>query len=142
MSDFDFAAGVVVFRESPGQPREFLIVKNASGHWELPKGHLRRGETWMQGALREAREETGLAELVLIDGFARQIQYVFRDRKKGIVCKKVNFALARADFSPVVLSDEHTEFAYLNLEAARARLSHVGTRQLLVEAEAFMENHM
>ncbi len=96
----------------------------------------------MQGALREAREETGLAELVLIDGFARQIQYVFRDRKKGIVCKKVNFALARADFSPVVLSDEHTEFAYLNLEAARARLSHVGTRQLLVEAEAFMENHM
>jgi len=28
--------------------------------WSLPKGKLKRGEDWGEGALREVREETGL----------------------------------------------------------------------------------
>lgn len=39
------------------------------GHWDLPKGKQDPGETLAQTALREVREETGLADLKLLEKF-------------------------------------------------------------------------
>lgn len=36
-----------------------LVQKKDSGIWTLPKGHLEEGETELQAAAREVREETG-----------------------------------------------------------------------------------
>ena len=55
------AAGVVVVREMAGGPR-FLLLR-AYRNWDLPKGRLEPGETELEGAMREVREETGLADL-------------------------------------------------------------------------------
>jgi 8-oxo-dGTP diphosphatase len=54
----EYSAGGVVGRGS-----EILLVqvKNLKGEivWTFPKGHLERGETWLDAALREVEEETG-----------------------------------------------------------------------------------
>jgi len=55
------AAGVVVVRETPDGPRVLLL--RAYRNWDLPKGRLETGETALEGAIREVREETGLDDL-------------------------------------------------------------------------------
>ncbi len=55
------AAGVVVVRETEEGPR-FLLLR-AYRNWDLPKGRLEPGETPLEGAIREVREETGLGDL-------------------------------------------------------------------------------
>lgn len=54
------SCGVLPYRMVDGE-REYLIVfEQFSGCWSLPKGHMEAGETEVQTALRELREETGL----------------------------------------------------------------------------------
>ena len=56
-------AGVVVFRGKEGRRRnpvgEVLLLERNDGRWDLPKGHVEEGESFLEGALRECQEETG-----------------------------------------------------------------------------------
>lgn len=49
-------AGGVVF-DPQGR---VLVLKHTSGNWVFPKGHVERGETQLQAALREVAEEAGV----------------------------------------------------------------------------------
>ena len=54
------SCGVIPYRLA-GTEKEYLIVyEQFSQAWSLPKGHMEPGETEIQTALRELREETGL----------------------------------------------------------------------------------
>ena len=44
-----------------GNPIESFLLMKHSRRWDLPKGHVDEGETELQCALRELREETGIA---------------------------------------------------------------------------------
>src|ERR1700750_229368 len=51
------SCGIVVLLES----RELLLCHvTGQRHWDLPKGGINAGETPIEAALRETREETGL----------------------------------------------------------------------------------
>ncbi len=56
------SAGGVVLNAS-GQA---LIVNQNNNSWSLPKGHIDPGETALEAAVREIREESGITELVLV----------------------------------------------------------------------------
>lgn len=59
------SAGILLFREMP--VRSFLLMRSKK-RWDVPKGHIERGETETAGALRELYEETGIrAEQVRLD---------------------------------------------------------------------------
>lgn len=55
-------AGGVVIKKIAHQPAQYLLVEasNDSREWVLPKGHVERGETLEETAVREVYEETGV----------------------------------------------------------------------------------
>ena len=55
------SCGAIVYREGHGQIELLLIKHRFGGHWSFPKGHMESGETEVQTALREVKEETGLS---------------------------------------------------------------------------------
>jgi len=55
------AGGVVVNGEG-----RVLVVSQHGTSWSLPKGHLEEGETPLEAARREIREESGVSRLELV----------------------------------------------------------------------------
>ncbi len=98
LSPQDRSAGGVVFRPyvrmRDGRAGYLvgLIERAQSGWWDLPKGHLEKGETDEQAALREVEEEAGLDGIIVADlGAARYVA----DTKKGSLRKQVRWFLMR-----------------------------------------------
>jgi len=55
------SAGVVILHETQAG-RRFLLLR-AYSYWDFPKGAVEPGETPLQAAIREVKEETGICEL-------------------------------------------------------------------------------
>lgn len=58
------SCGVIPFRQV-GADQEYLIVLQTNNCWSFPKGHMDRGESETQTALRELYEETGLTATLI-----------------------------------------------------------------------------
>ena len=54
-------AGGIILNEL----EEIVIVNQNHDSWSLPKGHLEKGETLLEAAIREIYEETGLINISL-----------------------------------------------------------------------------
>lgn len=132
------SAGVILFRADPNAfgGRLFLLL-DYGRYWEYPKGHVERAESDEQAALREVEEETGIADVQLLPGFAHPITYFFYG-PKGPVRKTVIFFLASTSTAAVRISHEHVGYAWLSAPDALARLKYPTSKQLLEKALRFI----
>jgi 8-oxo-dGTP pyrophosphatase MutT (NUDIX family) len=131
------SAGVVIFRSSPAHKRQYLLLDYGK-HWDFPKGHVEKGENLRQTAIRELKEETGIADARIVPDFSHEIQYFFRNRRKELIHKFVWFCLAETDSTDVRLSDEHVGYEFLPFDAALKRLTYPSAKSILREANAFL----
>ena len=135
----DVSAGVIVFHRSDDGCRFLLILSRLTRRplWEFPKGGVDRGESRRAAALRELREETGLDEgdIRMVDEFEHTEHYRFSTlvgEQRTLVRKEVTYFLAEASRTDVQLSEaEASEFAWLDLEAAKKRLRYSARRKML-----------
>ena len=127
------SAGVLLYHQDDTGDRRFLLLDYGS-HWDYPKGHVEPGEDDPTAARRELREETGITDATLIDNFTREMNYVFRSRKGGLIKKTVIFFLARTYETHVTLSDEHVGFAWVTTEEAMRKLTFANARAMLKAA--------
>jgi len=114
---FKRAAGVVIFRAGPSGHRVLLL--RAYRNWDLPKGRLEPSETPFEAALREVREETGLADLQFCWGEesietepyagGKVVRFYAARSDAGEVSLPINPSLGRA---------EHHEFRWVSPEEA------------------------
>ena len=111
LSCFEKSCGVLPYRIENGK-REFLLVyETFSKCWSLPKGHVERGETDVQTALRELMEETGLtAELDTTSTAA--IEYPI----SSFARKEVAFYLGQVEGVPKVREGEIEKFKWVTEE--------------------------
>ena len=126
------SCGAVLFREDG--KREYLILQSVKGHWSLCKGHVEDNETEHETATREIREETALS-VDFVENFREVITYSpCPDCMKDVV-----FFLARVTGGTLICQPEEVEAAeFLPYEAALARLTHDGDRDILTKAEQFL----
>ncbi len=129
------SAGAVVFNEKLGV-RNYLLLLNA-GRWDFAKGNMEAGESEAETVKREVGEETGLAEISLVDGFRKVIEYFYR-RDGSTVHKQVVFLLASTREDSVKISHEHQGFGWYPYGEALAKTTHENSKRVLAEAEKFL----
>src|SRR3954463_14635534 len=96
------SAGVLVYRTpAAGKPPEFLLL-DYGRYWDYPKGHVEKGEDDLSAAVRELAEETGIDDIELIEGFAHEINYFFRDKRKGLIRKTVVLFLGETNAQEII----------------------------------------
>lgn len=135
-----FSAGLVLFYEdNQMNQREYLLLHYLSGHWDFPKGKIEKGETKHQAALRELREETGLAAEIL-PGFEEQFTYWFRNYDDGeLLQKTVYFFIGQTDKKEVTLSREHTGYTWQRFDEAFAKLTYDNAKEMLTKAHKALD---
>ena len=103
----------------------------------LPKGHVDPGETPIQAAEREVREETGmLAEPVCELG---QSRYWYRRDGRTIGKSVAFFLFNHLGGDAADHDDEVEEVRWITLEAAQKELSHTAEREMVALALAYRE---
>lgn len=130
------SCGAVVFTVRDGQ-RLYLLEHMVRGHVSLCKGHVEGAETEHETALREIREETGLA-VELLDGFSRTIRY---SPGEGHL-KDVTFFLAFApSWETRPQPEEVSSIQWADLPRALTALTHQSDRETLLAADRYLNRH-
>lgn len=129
-----------VARQTPQGSLQFLLLERArdkiyAGSWRMVGGKLRDDETAWQGCLRELREETRLP-------IARLLSVPFVNRFYEWQHDRINdipVFVALTDGATPILDAEHSDFAWLELDAALARLHWPGQRDGLRAAHQLLK---
>jgi bis(5'-nucleosidyl)-tetraphosphatase len=136
----DQSFGVIPVRRQSGQYL-YLLVQHHAGHWAFPKGHAERGESDEQAARRELREETGVANVTLLDDFSLTETYFFK-RNGQNVAKTVRYFLGLVKSHSVRIQvAEIKDYAWADFAKASSLITFSESQRMLNEANAYLEQH-
>lgn len=107
------SAGILLFRDQP--VRSFLLMRHKK-QWDLPKGHVERGETELEAALRELGEETGIpaSSIQLDPTFRFELKKFFKGAYVGALSTEKSFVVFLGTLTePVeIVPTEHEDFQW------------------------------
>ena len=134
------SAGGVAFREEGGRTEVALISVGEQGRWQLPKGLVGRRESAEAAALREVREETGLACEIVAPLETIEYWYFSKGGASRVrFHKRVHFFLMRYVSGRVAEhDDEVNEARWVLIEEAGGMLAFKTERKVLEQARGML----
>ena len=125
--------GIIVFSEE--NKDKFLVIKQLSGYYGFPKGHIEDNETEEETALREVYEEVGI-KAEIIEGFRETLDY----RVNKNIMKEAVFFLMKSDKKNVTLDkNEVLEYAWLDYKEAWKKITFEEEREAFLRAYEYLK---
>jgi len=139
----DQSIGVITFYQFP-RSIKYLLIKHRKGHWSFPKGHSDRGETKLETALRELKEETGVSKIQLLKKSVMLKEvYKFTDRKGVKILKKVNYFIAEAKNKKVKIDNkEVVNFKWCTFKAGLDKITFTESTSILRKADKLIRKYI
>lgn len=135
---YEFSAGAFIYRMEHGKML-FLLLKKPNGEWDVPKGHIEKGETAYAAARREILEESGI-HAQFIPSFSTITKYIFR-RPKELVFKQVKYFLSEAQSPKVKISLEHVGYRWATHEDGLKMFKFKDLKKVFDEAYEYALRH-
>jgi 8-oxo-dGTP pyrophosphatase MutT (NUDIX family) len=135
------SAGGVVYRRTGKQTEVVLIAVGEKRRWQLPKGIVNAGENLSETAVREVKEETGIAGTLveLID----QIEYWYYGQsgsQRVRFHKIVHFYLLKFQSGSTDNHDKEVEEArWMEIDEAQALLSFKTEKEIVARAKKMIQ---
>jgi 8-oxo-dGTP pyrophosphatase MutT (NUDIX family) len=124
--------GIVPFLKEEGTWKVLLILHREGSHWGFPKGKANPGETPLQSATRELKEETGLNVVQVLRESPLTEQYQFR-RKKQFIVKTVQYFPAFVEGNLALQEEEIRDAKWMTISEALKQLTFREARHILQE---------
>ena len=131
----EYSCGAVVYTVINGK-RKYVIITNMKGIYGFPKGHIEKGETENQTALREIKEETNL-DVNLLDDF-KESETIIKDEQR---IKHITYFLASYNDQKIKpKEDEVSSIKLMSYDEAINLFQFDSRREVLKKAEDFLNN--
>lgn len=120
------SCGAIIFNEG-----KVLVVKQTSGFYGFPKGHVEIGETEKETAIRETKEETGL-DIKIISNKRYTQSYIVKEN----VHKDVVFFIAKLENNNEKRQvEEIEEILWIDINEVENILTYDSLKELWKEAK-------
>lgn len=130
---YDLSVGFILYRRNK-EIDYLLLQRYDDGIWDFPKGHLEKGESFLDAARRELSEETGIDEI-----FLRDFKYSFSFINPRGANRRIHLFLAETSRDPV-LGDEHGDFRWCSYEEAMRLIEFQERREALTMANRVLND--
>ena len=132
---YEKSCGAVVFTRINNEIR-YLLIRNLSGIYGFPKGHVEQGETEEQTALREVFEEVGLA-VELVSGFRIEDEHLI-PQKENTIKRIVYFLGEYYNQEYNYQKEELTDAMLMDYDTAMNLFQFDSSKRILTEANDFL----
>lgn len=127
------SCGAVVIKKENNELK-LLIIKQTDGYWGFPKGHVEEGETEIDTAIREIKEETNI-DVEIDDNFRKVITYSPRTG----VTKDVVFFIGKAISDNLVIDPkELMDAKWVNYKNAKDYFKYQDTTHVYEDALKYL----
>lgn len=126
------SCGAIVYRKYHGNTEILLIKHVNSGHWSFPKGHVEKGETEVETALREIKEETGI-DVIIDPTFRETVSYYPKKDTQKVV---VYFIGKAKNHDYVPQEEEISEVKWVEIGRAGSVLTYENDRSIVNKAKS------
>jgi bis(5'-nucleosidyl)-tetraphosphatase len=116
---------------------EVFLVQHQSGHWAFPKGHKESGETDIETATRELKEETGLDIKKFFTSITFRERYAFTHEGEEID-KTVVYYAAEVEGEVLLQEDEIAHGGWFSFTEARDLITYSEAQRICDEVRAFL----
>ncbi|MGN0665213.1 MAG: bis(5'-nucleosyl)-tetraphosphatase [Huintestinicola sp.] len=127
---YEKSCGAIVYRKYHGNTEILLIKHINSGHWSFPKGHVEQGETEIETAHREIKEETGI-EVMLDPTFRETVTYFPRKDTQKVV---VYFIAKAKNYEYTRQEEEIAEIRWVDIGHAIQMLTYENDKTIVNKA--------
>ena len=115
------ACGCVIIEKN-----KVLLIQQTEGHWGFPKGHVEIGETEIETAMREVKEETNL-DVEINENKRYTIEYI---TDKGTLKQVVLFIAKKINGDERCQESEIKSMKWMTFEDAIKTITYDNTREL------------
>ncbi len=108
--------------------KEVLLVHHNKGHWDFPKGHVEEGETEVETAIREVKEETNI-DVEVNENYRYTTEY---SPQEDVMKEVVYFLAKNINDKRNAQLEEVSEVKWFKLDDAVEKITYNTSKEILL----------